>query len=123
MKETTRLIDCKAALFTESVVLEMTRLAQQYEANNLAQGFPGFSIPPFIKDAACEAIKSDIRPVADQTDVSFSKPLLEEYAVAMVPGSSLHQTAESGEHLIRFALCRTLELLESAGKGLLLLRK
>ena len=54
----------KAALFTESVIREMTRLAQQYDAINLAQGFPNFPAPQFIKDAACRAIQDDINQYA-----------------------------------------------------------
>ncbi len=46
----------KAEQFTESVIREMTRLAQQHDAVNLSQGFPDFPAPAEIKDAACAAI-------------------------------------------------------------------
>jgi aminotransferase len=49
----------KAALFTESVIREMTRLAQRHGAVNLAQGFPDFPAPAVIKDAAKAAIDAD----------------------------------------------------------------
>lgn len=52
-------ISQKAARFTESVIREMTRLAQENGAVNLAQGFPNFSAPQFIKEAACKAIQED----------------------------------------------------------------
>ena len=42
--------------FTESVIREMTRLALDVKAVNLAQGFPDFSAPEPIKRAAQEAI-------------------------------------------------------------------
>ena len=45
--------------FTESVIREMTRLALQHNAVNLAQGFPDFSAPEVLKQAAAEAIASD----------------------------------------------------------------
>ena len=54
----------KAARFTESVIREMTRLAQQHGAVNLSQGFPDFPAPAAIKDAACEAIRADINQYA-----------------------------------------------------------
>ena len=38
--------------FTESVIREMTRLAIQHGAVNLAQGFPGFPAPAELKAAA-----------------------------------------------------------------------
>ena len=42
--------------FTESVIRGMTRLANQHDAINLAQGFPDFPSPTLRKDAAGEAI-------------------------------------------------------------------
>lgn len=59
-----RRISDKAARFTESVIREMTRLAAEFNAINLAQGFPNFAAPDFIKDAACRAIRQDINQYA-----------------------------------------------------------
>lgn len=50
--------------FTESVIREMTRLAAQHKAVNLAQGFPDFPAPEILKDAAREAIAADINQYA-----------------------------------------------------------
>ena len=44
----------------ESVIREMTRLAIQHQAVNLAQGFPDFPAPDLLKRAAIEAIEADI---------------------------------------------------------------
>ena len=52
-------ISQKAARFTESVIREMTRLAQRHQAVNLAQGFPDFPAPPELKEAAKRAIDGD----------------------------------------------------------------
>src|SRR6266850_1498746 len=54
----------KAGRFTESVIREMTRLALQHDAVNLAQGFPDFACPAEIKDAACRAILADVNQYA-----------------------------------------------------------
>lgn len=54
----------KADSFTESVIREMTRLAQQYGAINLAQGFADFPSPEVIKQAAIDAIRADINQYA-----------------------------------------------------------
>ncbi|HWG59336.1 MAG TPA: aminotransferase class I/II-fold pyridoxal phosphate-dependent enzyme [Candidatus Acidoferrales bacterium] len=54
----------KAGRFTESVIREMTRLALQYGAVNLSQGFPDFPAPAEIKRAAREAISADINQYA-----------------------------------------------------------
>ncbi|RYZ01471.1 MAG: aminotransferase class I/II-fold pyridoxal phosphate-dependent enzyme [Myxococcales bacterium] len=52
-------ISQKAARFTESVIREMTRLAQRHGAVNLAQGFPDFPAPAALKEAAKRAIDAD----------------------------------------------------------------
>lgn len=54
----------RASTFTESVIREMTRVANQYGAINLAQGFPDFPMPAPMKDAACAAIQGDINQYA-----------------------------------------------------------
>src|SRR5689334_25017545 len=52
-------ISQKAQRFTESVIREMTRLAQKHQAVNLAQGFPDFPAPTALKEAAKRAIDAD----------------------------------------------------------------
>ncbi|MGH7718325.1 MAG: pyridoxal phosphate-dependent aminotransferase [Gemmatimonadaceae bacterium] len=54
----------RTATFTESVIREMTRIANQHEAINLAQGFPDFPMPGPMKDAACAAIHGDVNQYA-----------------------------------------------------------
>jgi aminotransferase len=67
----------KASRFTESVIREMTRLAQKYGAVNLSQGFPDFAAPDAIKRAACDAILGDVNQYA----VTWgAKPLREAIA-------------------------------------------
>src|SRR5687768_12140629 len=50
--------------FTESVIREMTRVATEAGALNLAQGFPDFGAPDELKEAACAAIRGDINQYA-----------------------------------------------------------
>src|SRR5881409_1607517 len=57
-------ISSKAAHFTESVIRGMTRLAIQYGAINLSQGFPDFAAPDVLKKAAADAIFADINQYA-----------------------------------------------------------
>lgn len=54
----------KAKQFTESVIREMTRLAQIHKAINLAQGMPDFEAPAEIKEAACRAIMDGVNQYA-----------------------------------------------------------
>ncbi len=67
----------RTAGFTESVIREMTRLAIQYNAVNLAQGYPDFSAPEMLKNAAREAITAD----HNQYGITWgAKPLREAIA-------------------------------------------
>ena len=54
----------RARTFTESVIREMTRVAAQYDAINLAQGFPDFPMPAEMKKAAAAAIDADVNQYA-----------------------------------------------------------
>ncbi len=50
--------------FSESVIREMTRVANQYGAVNLSQGFPDFPMPESMKEAAVQAIRDDLNQYA-----------------------------------------------------------
>ena len=54
----------RAALFTESVIREMTRLALRHNAVNLSQGYPDFPSPVDLKKAAMAAIDQDYNQYA-----------------------------------------------------------
>ena len=60
--------------FTESVIREMTRVAREHGALNLAQGFPDFPAPERLKEAACEAIRADVNQYA----ITWGSPRLRE---------------------------------------------
>jgi aspartate/methionine/tyrosine aminotransferase len=57
-------ISQKAGQFTESVIREMTRLAIEHGAINLAQGFPDFPASAEVKDAAMRAIAANVNQYA-----------------------------------------------------------
>ncbi|MFN0096815.1 MAG: pyridoxal phosphate-dependent aminotransferase [Dehalococcoidia bacterium] len=57
-------IASRTSVFGESVIREMTRLAGLHGAMNLAQGYPDFPAPAFIKQAAIDAINADINQYA-----------------------------------------------------------
>ncbi len=64
----------KAQRFTESVIREMTRVASEHQAINLAQGFPDFSAPAALKRAAVRAIEAD----HNQYAVTWGSPRLRQ---------------------------------------------
>jgi aminotransferase len=57
-------VSSKVSSFTESVIREMTRLALDHDAINLAQGFPDFACPTELKEAAKAAIDADVNQYA-----------------------------------------------------------
>ncbi|HEV2234164.1 MAG TPA: aminotransferase class I/II-fold pyridoxal phosphate-dependent enzyme, partial [Terriglobia bacterium] len=57
-------VSLKSKQFTESVIREMTRLAMEHGAVNLAQGFPDFPAPADVKEAAVRAIRTDVNQYA-----------------------------------------------------------
>src|SRR5512142_893392 len=67
--------------FTESVIREMTRVANEHGALNLAQGFPDFPCPDVLKEAAIAAIRADVNQYA----VTWGAPRL-RHAIAAAYG-------------------------------------
>jgi len=65
-------VSLKSLAFTESVIREMTRLANRHGAVNLAQGFPDFEAPAAVKEAARAAIAADVNQYA----VTWGSPSL-----------------------------------------------
>jgi aspartate/methionine/tyrosine aminotransferase len=75
-----RAVSATAAALTESVIREMTRLALQHNAINLAQGFPDFPAPDQVKQAAVAAIEGDLNqyPIT-WGQVSIREALADKY--------------------------------------------
>jgi aminotransferase len=91
----------KLTAWSDSIFPEMTRLAQQYGAVNLSQGFPDFPAPESLKQAACDAIRADInqysisfgarslrQAVADQFSSRHGVPIDAERHVTICCGST-----------------------------------
>lgn len=64
----------RVQFFSESVIREMTRLANRHDAINLAQGMPDFDTPAEVKDAACRAIQEGYNQYA----ITWGAPLLRQ---------------------------------------------
>ena len=95
----------KASSFTESVIREMTRLANRHQAVNLSQGFPDFPAPEAIKRAACEAILADVnqyavtwgaKPLRDAIAADFTA----RYGVPVVPDEQITVCCGSTECMV-----------------------
>lgn len=99
------LISAKAASFTESVIREMTRLANAHGAINLAQGFPDFPAPEAVKAAAIAAIERDVNQYAvtwgtESLRHAIATRNLERYAIEVDPATQITVTCGSTEAMI-----------------------
>lgn len=111
----------KAQQFTESVIREMTRLAMEHGAVNLAQGFPDFPAPNEVKEAAVNAIRADVnqysitwgakefrRAIADRFEQDTGLPVNPERELTVCCGateamiSSLLAIVDPGEEVVVF---------------------
>lgn len=77
----------RLASFGTTIFTEMTRLAVQYGAVNLAQGFPDFAGPEFAKDAAIAAIRADQNQYAR---MQGAVPLAEAISATVKERTGLH---------------------------------
>ncbi|MBI2237261.1 MAG: aminotransferase class I/II-fold pyridoxal phosphate-dependent enzyme [Actinobacteria bacterium] len=98
-------ISARAASFTESVIREMTRLAMEHDAINLAQGFPDFPAPAEVKEAARRAVADDL----NQYPITWGEQELREaiaakyervYGMKVDPERNLCVTCGSTEGMI-----------------------
>ncbi len=98
-------ISARAASFTESVIREMTRMAMEHDAINLAQGFPDFPAPAQVKEAARRAIAEDL----NQYPITWGEQELREaiaakyarvYGMSVDPQRNLCVTCGSTEAMI-----------------------
>jgi aminotransferase len=68
-------------------------------------------------------VMTDIRPFGFRDDVEFTRFLVREIGVAVVPGSSFYSRPELGSQQVRFCFCKKDETLEAAAERLQKLRK
>ena len=79
-------VSAKAGTFTESVIREMTRLCNEHQGVNLAQGFPDFACPPELKEAAKAAIDDDVNQYAVTWGAPGFRQALAEKVARTYPG-------------------------------------
>jgi aminotransferase len=67
-------------------------------------------------------VMTDIAGFGSTDDVAFSRYLVEEIGVAVVPGSSFFNDPADGKSLVRFTFCKTEATLRAASERLAMLR-
>lgn len=68
-------------------------------------------------------VLADFAALSDQPDDVFAAWLTQEIGVAPVPGSSFYSRPELGRRQVRFAFCKTLDLLSEAARRLETVRR
>ncbi len=81
-KQLAKFASQKAAQFKESVIREMSRLAAQYGAINLAQGLPDYPAPDELKQAAHDALFADVNQYAITWGDKLLRNAISEKALA-----------------------------------------
>jgi len=59
---------------------------------------------------------TDISDFGFENDVEFTKHLIREVGVAVVPGSSFYHDPQLGSQMVRFCFCKKDETLEAAAE-------
>jgi aminotransferase len=67
-------------------------------------------------------VMADFSGLSTLPDDEFAAWLTREHGVAPVPGSSFYSRPELGRHLVRFAFCKTEDMLAEAGRRLKAIR-
>ena len=87
-------------------------------------------IVPVLREAGfkCDSpdgayyVMTDISDFGFANDIEFTKHLIREIGVAVVPGSSFYEHREMGSQMVRFCFCKMDETLEAAAERLVKLR-
>ncbi len=110
----------------EGVAAALERLGREYY-DGLARDYrarrdvlcAGLHAAGFLCEAPQGAyyVMADFSTLSDLDDVAFAEWLTREVGVAPVPGSSFYNARRSGRTLVRFAFCKTIDMLhEAAGR-------
>jgi len=87
--------------------------AYQRRRDLLCEGLAkvGFEV---LTPAGTYFVQTDIRPLGFDDDVEFCRMLPQEYGVAAIPTSAFYLHKEQGKHLVRWAFCKTEDMITQA---------
>jgi aspartate/methionine/tyrosine aminotransferase len=75
-----------------------------------------------VRPAGAYYLMADFSGLSHEPDTSFARRLTGEFGVAPVPGSSFYSRPELGRRYVRFAFCKTHDLLHEAVRRLAAVR-
>ena len=109
-----------AMQFPPSYYEELAKLYQE-KRDTVLQILDKVGIPYFVPKGAYYVF-ANISHFCEHTDVEFTRYLIEEIGVAVVPGSSFFSQPQMGKDFIRFCFSKQPQTLTAAGDRLLKLR-
>jgi aminotransferase len=71
-----------------------------------------------VRPAGAYYLMADFSALSRERDVAFARRLTGEFGVAPVPGSSFYSDPDLGRRYVRFAFCKTHDMLEEAVRRL-----
>lgn len=71
----------------------------------------GFGV---LRPAGTYFVTADIRPLGADDGVAFCRSLPERCGVVAVPGAPFYADPDGGRHLVRFAFCKRMDVLDEA---------
>jgi len=100
-----------AALGADAAYFEGFLADYRRRRDRLCEGLAevGFRV---LVPAGTYFVLADIRPLGWDHDVEFCRMLPEAVGVAAIPPTAFYVDKAAGRHLVRFAFCKTLELLD-----------
>jgi len=100
-----------------------TSLTAEYRArrDRLCQGLRDIGLE-VLTPAGTYFVMTDIRPLGYHDDLEFCRMLPEKIGVAAIPPSSFYVNPHEGRHLVRWAFCKTDEVLDEGLRRLQKLR-
>ena len=102
-----------AGLALDDGVYEQARQAMCARRDLLCDGLSELGWTVYRPDATYFATV-DTRPLGYESGWEFCRALPREHGVAAVPTEVFYDHREAGEHLVRFAFCKRLEVLDEA---------
>jgi N-succinyldiaminopimelate aminotransferase len=106
-----------AALGADAAYFEGFLADYRRRRDRLCEGLAevGFRV---LVPAGTYFVLADIRPLGWDHDVEFCRMLPEAVGVAAIPPTAFYVDKAAGRHLVRFAFCKTLELLDEGVRRL-----
>jgi aminotransferase len=68
-------------------------------------------------------VMADVSAFGFENDIEFTKHLIREIGVAVVPGSSFYYEPQMGSQMVRFCFCKKDETLDAAAERLIKLSR